>query len=211
MNLQEFWKVALLMWLIFTSRINLSFNSQVQRFTRLNGITKHVRDFKVFRRQRSRVFPNKNACSVSLESKRAGADSIREKLLVGFISRLCQTGFCGQRCTALPPLGTPDVVAWSAFGQFFAGAAWDVTLESSCKIAVINIGSFAVSQTAPPALSKLYHYKAQRCRRVVEKPISIPPMWTDHANGLWMSPSASRCWMAWGCKRCYFWVTAVSA
>lgn len=57
------------------------------------------------------VFPNKNARSVSLENKRPGADSVREKLLVGFISRLCQMGFRGQRCAALPLLVTPDVVA----------------------------------------------------------------------------------------------------
>lgn len=43
----------------FTSRINLSFNTEVQRFTRLHGITKPVRDFRVFRRQRNRVFPIK--------------------------------------------------------------------------------------------------------------------------------------------------------
>lgn len=37
--------------------------------------------------------------------KRAGVDSAREELLVGFNSSLCQVGFCGQRCAALPPLG----------------------------------------------------------------------------------------------------------
>lgn len=29
------------------------------------------------------MFTNKNACSVSLESKRPGVDSVKEKLLVG--------------------------------------------------------------------------------------------------------------------------------
>lgn len=203
------------MWLIFTSRINLSFNTQVQRFTCLHGITKRVCDFKVFKRRRNRVFPNKNACSVSLESKRPAASPVREKLLVGFISRLCQVDFCGQRCAALPALGTPGTVAWSAFSQLFACAAWDVTLQSPCKITIINISSFAVFQKNPPQ-------QCQNC--IITEPsgagerwrayqystrMDLP--WTDHANGLWVSPSASRCWMVRGCKRCYLWVTAASA
>lgn len=67
------------------------------------------------------MFTNKNACSVSLESKRPGVNSVKEKLLVGFISRLCQVAFCGQRHTALPSLGIPDMVAWSVFGRLNAG------------------------------------------------------------------------------------------
>lgn len=165
------------MWLIFTSRINLYFNTQVQRFTCLHGITKHARDFEVFRKQRNRVFPNKNACSVSLESKRPGVDSVREKLLVGFISRLCEMGFCRQRCAALPPLGTSDAVAWSAFGQFFAGAAWNVMLQSSCKITIINIGSFAVSQKNPSTV-KIVSLQSPAARNSSGEPISIPPAWT---------------------------------
>lgn len=38
--------------------------------------------------------------------------------------------------------------------ESFAGIAWDVTLQSSCKITVINVGSFTVPQKQP-ALLKL--------------------------------------------------------
>lgn len=40
------------------------------------------------------MFPYKNACFVSLESETAGVDSVREKLVLGFISSSCQMGLC---------------------------------------------------------------------------------------------------------------------
>lgn len=100
------------------------------------------------------MFPYKNACFVSLESKRAGVDSVREKLVLGFISSSCQMGLCDGAAQLSPlrdlwPLW-PDLHSDSPLQAVIT--AGDVTLESSCKPGVINIGSLTVSQKQPALL-----------------------------------------------------------
>jgi len=69
------------------------------------------------------------------------------------------------------PLGIPDAVASSAFGQFSADTAWDVMLQSSCNSTIINIGSFSVSK-------KMQHSQNSIITKPSSgEPISIPPTW----------------------------------
>lgn len=148
------------MWLIFTSRINLSFNTQVQRFTCLHGITAW---FQSLQEANEQSVSKASWCGVC----QGGASG---RLYFKFmLERFLWTEVC-----SLSSSGIPDAVALSAFSQVFAVAAWDVMLQSSWKITIINIGSFAVSQKNQ-ALSKLYHYKAQWCRRAVESPSVFLP------------------------------------
>lgn len=62
-------------------------------------------------------------------------------------------------------------------GWFFAGAAWDVMLLSSCKIIIINIGSFAVSQKNPSTV-KIVSLQSLVVKSSGGEPISIPLVWT---------------------------------
>lgn len=179
------------MWLIFTSRINLSFSTRVQRFTCLRGITKCVCDFESSGGKGTECFWTKMPV-VFLWRAGGLVWTVSGEPSDTFTPRWCQMGFHGQRCAAFRFLGTPDLVAWSAFGQFFACTAWDVALQSSCKITIIHIGLFVVSQKAP-ALLKLS----------VQSPSSAEEWWRAHqysscgdclgarADGLWMSPTAS--------------------
>lgn len=48
------------------------------------------------------MFPYKNACFVSLESKRPDVDSVREKFVLGFISRSCQMSLCDGAAQLFP-------------------------------------------------------------------------------------------------------------
>lgn len=52
--------------------------------------------------------------------------------------------------------------------ESFAGTAWDVTLQSSCKISYKYWLICSASKAASPA--KIGHCKAQQCRGVVESP-----------------------------------------
>lgn len=47
------------------------------------------------------MFPNKNACFGSPDDERPGEDSVKEKLLVGFMSGLCQMLVSGWRRATL--------------------------------------------------------------------------------------------------------------
>lgn len=136
------------------------------------------------------MFPYKNACFVSLESKRAGVDSVREKLVLGFISSSCQMGLCDGAAQLSPlrdlwPLW-PDLHSDSPLQAVIT--AGDVTLESSCKPGVINIGSLTVSQKQP-ALLKLCVAQpgAAEARRGAHQ---IPPACTCRGQAV---PLGARC------------------
>lgn len=121
------------------------------------------------------MFPYKNACFVSLESGRPGVDSVREKLVLGFISRSCHTGLC-DGAAQLFPLWDPWMLWPDLHSESFAGTAWDVTFQSSCKITVTRMGSSAVPQKQP-ALLKLDIAKPGSAGSGGE-PIRIPPVCT---------------------------------
>lgn len=154
------------------SRINFSFNIQVQRFTRLHGITnKCVWFSKSSGGKGAECFQTKMPVLFLWRARGLGGLCQGEETCIRLYFKILSDGFVWWGCTAFPSPGSLDAVAWSAFEESFAGTAWGVTLQSCCKITVTDMGSFTAPQKQP-ALLGLYIAKPGSGG----EPIRIPPV-----------------------------------
>lgn len=188
------------------SRINFSFNIQVQRFTRLHGITNKCVWFQSLQEAKEQSVSTQKCLFCSSGEQEAWVDSVREKLVLGFISRSCQMGLCDGAAQLFP---LQDLwMLWPDLHLDFCRHCLECELQSCCKITVIDIGSFTVPQKQP-ALLKLYIAKPASG----EEPIRIPPVclgqqcqWalsdprgcssgtpTPQGQGSWASPPQQLC------------------